>query len=1000
MAATKLDFILSSGLGVSADNYFALGTADSSSISQGSLISLGGAGIAKSLSVGGRLQIFNGSNYTAFVSSASGNTVYTLPAFTPATGTSVLQSDIAGVLSWVPMTASGGPGGSGTVTNSGASFLAYYKDAGTAVTANPSLSVSGSGLTVGFSTSSISSSSGALTIAGGVGIGGSLFVNSASNISGIALNSGTVIGNLTGTATTATYSHQAGYAITSGSSSIATTATYSSQAGYAITSGSSSIATTATYSSQAGYAITSGSSSIATTALNINVSPSTSSSFSPILFSSSSSGSGLALSAFTGFAFNPSSNILSVSGLAVTSQAFSSSSSSGALIVTGGVGIGESVSIGGRLQLFNGSNFTSFVSASTANTVYTLPPTSPSTGTSVLQSDSSGTLSWVPMVASSASSGTTSQNIAINQAGTANVFHPILFSPNPSSSGSAISSDSEINFNPNTAILYVPGIAVTSTTSSITPTTGSLIVTGGVGIGGSLNVFSATAISGVTINSGVITGSLSGTASTSRNIFTAPLGSSATDHFILASPSSSGSGVAVSSGLGISYTPSTNTLKLGGLGISYSVFSSTASTLSLFTATSTAINAFSAGTAISLGASTGTLTVNNATLRANQNTASLSSTTGSIVSVGGVGIGGSLYVSGTASNISNLIRNNSVVTSGTWSATAITAFYGGTGNVTYSKGDLLAGFATTLSKLSVGVDNYILKSDSNAATGLSWGLITNTNLVNSFIGLGSTTVGLGSTINFVGNGISITYSSNNINLRSAVAITSSYPSGALQGDLLWHDEEGSLKIYYEDGQNEGQWVDASQRWGTGQYITLPTLGSGTVYQMAYYAASGHTVVGDASFVNDTSIGRVTISHATGATSTSTGAFVVSGGVGVGGTLIANSVKTGTGFIENVYVGGNVSSGSTIYADWNSGSVQTYTLTGHCWLGVPTNMPTGSSLTLVISQDGTGGWGMTSNSSIKYSGGLKTLSSSANSIDVINMFYTGSTYLAALTTGYS
>jgi hypothetical protein len=45
--------------------------------------------------------MFNGANYTAFVSSASGNTVYTLPATTPAIGTSYLVSNSAGVMSWI-----------------------------------------------------------------------------------------------------------------------------------------------------------------------------------------------------------------------------------------------------------------------------------------------------------------------------------------------------------------------------------------------------------------------------------------------------------------------------------------------------------------------------------------------------------------------------------------------------------------------------------------------------------------------------------------------------------------------------------------------------------------------------------------------------------------------------------------------------------------------------------------------------------------------------------
>ena len=64
------------------------------------------------------------------------------------------------------------------------------------------------------------------------------------------------------------------------------------------------------------------------------------------------------------------------------------------------------------------------------------------------------------------------------------------------------------------------------------------------------------------------------------------------------------------------------------------------------------------------------------------------------------------------------------------------------------------------------------------------------------------------------------------------------------------------------------------------------------------------------------------------------------------------------------------------------------------------MPTGASLTLIISQNATGGWAMTSDSNIKFAGGNRTVSTGASVIDVINMFYTGASYLAALTTGYS
>ena len=239
---------------------------------------------------------------------------------------------------------------------------------------------------VGFTstTASVSTTTGTLVVSGGVGIGGSLYVASATGISGVTINNGVVTGNLTGTATTAgfattasyshqagyaitsgsasiattaTYSHQSGYGLTSGSASIATTATYSHQAGYAITSGSASIATTATYAHQAGYAITAGSASIATTANNINVVNATTNSAHPLHFSPSATGSGLATSSNTTLSYNPSSFILSTSGLAITASTASTNSASGALVVSGGVGIGGSLYVAGDLTI-NGTTTT------------------------------------------------------------------------------------------------------------------------------------------------------------------------------------------------------------------------------------------------------------------------------------------------------------------------------------------------------------------------------------------------------------------------------------------------------------------------------------------------------------------------------------------------------------------------------------------------------------------------------------------------------------------
>jgi hypothetical protein len=100
-------------------------------------------------------------------------------------------------------------------------------------------------------------------------------------------------------------------------------------------------------------------------------------------------------------------------------------------------------------------------------------------------------------------------------------------------------------------------------------------------------------------------------------------------------------------------------------------------------------------------------------------TATLSSSSGALTVTGGVGIGGSLFVS-SASNISGIVVNNGIITNASWSGNLITALYGGTGYNSYTKGDILVGSGNTFIKLGVGTDNYVLTASSASATGLSW----------------------------------------------------------------------------------------------------------------------------------------------------------------------------------------------------------------------------------------------------------------------------------------
>ncbi len=130
------------------------------------------------LKKGTQLQLFDGAGnyYSGFkATSATANTTYILPPTTPASGTSVLQSDSEGVMSWVQMSSGGG---AGTVSSANQYQIAgYYAGNGSSVKGSSSFTndTSAGIVSITHVTVSTSNSTGALTVSGGVGVGGSIW---------------------------------------------------------------------------------------------------------------------------------------------------------------------------------------------------------------------------------------------------------------------------------------------------------------------------------------------------------------------------------------------------------------------------------------------------------------------------------------------------------------------------------------------------------------------------------------------------------------------------------------------------------------------------------------------------------------------------------------------------------------------------------------------------------------------------------------------------------
>jgi len=103
-----------------------------------------------------------------------------------------------------------------------------------------------------------------------------------------------------------------------------------------------------------------------------------------------------------------------------------------------------------------------------------------------------------------------------------------------------------------------------------------------------------------------------------------------------------------------------------------------------------------------------------------------------------------------------------------------------------------------------------------------------------------------------------------------------------------------------------------------------------------------------------------------------------------GIITGTTIKD---YSETVYAGGNTSTAVTL--DETNGNVQSFTMTGNCTFTMPSGsgLPAGTSLTLILTQDGTGSRTGTFTSVKWPSGTAVTLTTTATSgIDILT-FYT-------------
>jgi hypothetical protein len=182
--------------------------------------------------------------------------------------------------------------------------------------------------------------------------------------------------------------------------------------------------------------------------------------------------------------------------------------------------------------------------------------------------------------------------------------------------------------------------------------------------------------------------------------------------------------------------------------------------------------------------------------------------------------------------------------------------------------------------------------------------------------------------------------------------------------------------------------------GTGITITSGAIATTITQYTDANARSAISVSGSLSYNSSTGVISYTAPTAfdpaspgaIGGTTASTGAFT---------NLSATGTFTFKNPIEALYNIGTT--GGTIAPDPANGSVQQITLNSALTVNAFTNPTAGESVTLIIY----GGTAYTSiTSTMKFAGGVKTLTATAGCIDILTIYYDGTNYFASLGKGYA
>jgi hypothetical protein len=656
----------------------------------------------------------------------------------------------------------------------------------------------------------------------------------------------------------------------------------------------------------------------------------------------------------------------------ITTSTASTSTTTGALIVNGGVGIGGNLNVSGNIyshgslvgtsstyatNIYGGS--TGSIAIQSGNNSTTFVPIG-DFGT-VLYSDGS-TATWVAGGSISSNTATNSNNVYIQQTNESRI-----------SSGTFYLTMAEVadDFSPLNVVSTVtgallwddtlnrlssPNVKVSGTTVATTTNTGALQIVGGVGIGKGLYVGGTVTATNMTLN---------------------------------------GYQVSTSSALTIQLSGS-------GQGNASTINFSTGTTVSVVTGVATVQAIQTLQQVTGQGASSSNaISITNSTAVTN-------TVTGALIVTGGVGVGGGVYVGGTVTATNMTLNGYQVSTSSALTIQLSGASQGNASTINFSTGttvSVVTGVATVQSS-----DTLQLVTGRGASSSNAISISNGTQSTNSSTGALTVSggVGIGGNLNVGGTlqvsaattfGGPVTFSGT----ATYVLSTNTYYTDNL---IEVHTPPSGVSGQWasDDGKDIGLRFHYYNRTASTDSNAALILADDSQY-LEWYNTGAESNTGTFIGANYGTFktGSIILTNTTASSSTTTGALTVVGGAGIGGNLYVGGTTTVAGGVtfsttgtltspklqsykETVNTIGSVVSNTNL--DVGTANIFDVTLGGSPITFTFTNPPssgTAQPVTVILRQDVTGNRLATFTNAKYTDGNLPVLSTGSNQVDVLTFF---------------